>query len=487
MPALLALSLIGAFCLLGVALRRRIPPLRSALVPATVIAGFLGLIAMNIGLPRLIDGVDSSAFAALTAQLFTLSFISIGLARAPRTDAPGAAGRAGGRRASGLLLGAWAMGLTWVVLFTAQAIAGFGVVAAVGGPSDMHPMYGLLAAFAFAQGPGQAATFGAIFEQQGWEGAVDVGLAFAAAGFFAAFALGVPLARWGMRKGLARHAAPFTPSVQRGYFGPEEDTEQIGRQTMFSGSIDTLSLHMAVMGVCYLLAHALAWVFSFLPGFLGTTMSGLMFFNGLLAAYIVRWAMGLLRVEHLLDPGMQNRITGFTSDFLVVASFMAVQLAVVLAWIVPILATIAVVTALTLVIAFFLGQRYGSDHDFERAMGMFGTGTGTTPTGLALVRIIDPGMRTRTMAEMGLMNLPEMTYLPAMLVISAAFAGSLGAWPAAGILVALLAGIVLLMLATRSIGPRTWTFRGGHTAGPASAAETDETAESATAADPSRD
>lgn len=476
MSALFALSLISVFCLLGMALRRRVPLFRSALVPATVIAGFLGMIAMNAGLSGLLAGMDSSLFAALTAQLFTLSFISIGLARPPREASPGSG--PGGRRRSGLLLGAWAMGLTWVVMFTAQALTGFGVVAATGGPSGMDPMYGLLAAFAFAQGPGQAATFGAIFAQQGWEDAVPVGLAFAAAGFVAAFALGVPLARWGMRRGLARHAAPFSPSVQRGYHASGEDTEPIGSQTTFSGSIDTLSLHLAVMGVCYLLAHGLAWLFAFLPGFLGTTMSGLMFFNGLLAAYLVRGAMTRLGLDHLLDPGLQNRITGFTSDFLVVSSFMAVQLAVVLAWIVPILATIVVVTALTVLIALFLGQRYGSDHDFERAMGMYGTGTGTTPTGLALVRIIDPGMRTRTMAEMGLMNLPEMAYLPAMLVISAAFAGTLGAWPAAGILAALLAGYVLLMVLTRCIGPRTWTLREGAVPAPAAAAD---------AADPVRD
>ena len=93
-------------------------------------------------------------------------------------------------------------------------------------------------------------------------------------------------------------------------------------------------------------------------------------------------------------------------------------------------------------------------------MGMFGTLSGTTPTGLALVRILDPRMRTTTMAEMGLMNLPEMLYIPAMLTISAAFAGELGLWAAVGVMAALTVAYFVIMLVTRSFGKRTWTVRG---------------------------
>lgn len=122
--------------------------------------------------------------------------------------------------------------------------------------------------------------------------------------------------------------------------------------------------------------------------------------------------------------------------------------------------TVVLVVAATVTLCFLIGQRYGSDHDFERTMGMYGTLTGTTPTGLALVRILDPRMRTTTMAEMGLMNLPEMLYIPAMLTISAAFAGELGLWAAVGVMAALTAAYFVIMLLTRSFKPRTWTLQG---------------------------
>src|SRR5699024_7743898 len=74
---------VGLHCLLGSALCPWRPTFRTNMVPAFVLAGFLGAIAMNIGLSGALDGVDHELFTALTAQLFTLSFISIGLTPPP--------------------------------------------------------------------------------------------------------------------------------------------------------------------------------------------------------------------------------------------------------------------------------------------------------------------------------------------------------------------------------------------------------------------
>lgn len=455
MSALFGLSLIGIFCLIGMTLRRFIPALRNNMVPAFVIAGFLGAIAMNVGLSGVVEGVDSDLFAMLTAQLFIISFISIGLTPPP----PQAEGQQGKARKV-LLRGAWAMGITWVIVFAVQALLGVGLVAASTGSSGMDPIYGFMIPFAFAQGPGQAVTFAGIFEQQGWTDAINVGLAFSAVGFAAAFLVGVPLAKWGMNKGLASHAMEITESVEKGYFEEHEDTEPMGTETTFSGNIDTMSFHFAMVGVAYLLAHGMSWLLAFIPGFVGETISGMLFMLGLFAAYFLRFVLDKMGLHHLLDRELQAKVTGFSTDFLVVASFMAVQASVVMAWIVPILVTALVVVVVTVALVMLIGQRYGTDHDFERTMGMYGTLTGTTPTGLALVRILDPRMRTQTMAEMGLMNLPELLYLPAMLTISAAFAASTSLPVAMGIIAALLAGYVVLLLATRSVGKRTWTFAG---------------------------
>jgi ESS family glutamate:Na+ symporter len=430
MTGVIALALIGAMCSIGVLLRRWVPLFRNYLVPATVIAGVLGVIVMNAGLGKAFDGVDATLFGNITTELFTLTFISIGLTAAPKSAGGGDSTTVprGWRRLvpqSPLLRGAWIMGLTWVVLFAVQDLVGVGIVGALGGAFDMPAEYGLMAAFSFAQGPGQAATFGAIFVDQGWDQAVSVGLTFSTLGFLAAFLVGVPLAKRGIARGLTSQSVEINETTKRGLYSREEQRESMGRVTTFSGSIESLGLAMSVVGVCYLGAMGISWLFALIPGFIGTTMSGMMFMNGLFAAYIIRWLMGRFGADHVINPEVQRKITGLFSDFTVVAAFMAVELAVVMDWIVPILVVAVIVTVVTLLITVYLGQHYGSDHDFERTLGLYGTGTGTTPTGLALVRIVDPKLRTPTAAEMGLMNLPEQLYLPVVFIASAVFAGDL--------------------------------------------------------------
>ena len=53
-----------------------------------------------------------------------------------------------------------------------------------------------------------------------------------------------------------------------------------------------------------------------------------------------------------------------------------------------------------------------------------------------------------------------MLYIPAMLTISAAFAGELGVFAAFGVMAALTLAYFLIMLLTRTFGRRTWTMRG---------------------------
>lgn len=65
----------------------------------------------------------------------------------------------------------------------------------------MSPWYGILIPFGFCQEPGQASTYGRLFEKEyGFENAEMVALTIAVVGFVAAFGVGVPAAKYGIRK-----------------------------------------------------------------------------------------------------------------------------------------------------------------------------------------------------------------------------------------------------------------------------------------------
>ena len=54
-------------------------------------------------------------------------------------------------------------------------------------------------------------------------------------------------------------------------------------------------------------------------------------------------------------------------------------------------------------------------------LGVFGTSTGTTPSGVSLLRMVDPKLQTSTGAELGMMNMAMIFSTPTMLFIT--FAG----------------------------------------------------------------
>ncbi len=225
-----------------------------------------------------------------------------------------------------------------------------------------------------------------------------------------------------MKKKIAKYSGKLNESVEKGYFQPEEQREPMGKVTTHTGSIETLAFHFAVIGICYIVAIGISKAIAFIPVF-GPTFSNMMFFCGMLAAYLVKFIMKKLNCYFLINGSLQGKITGWTSDFLVVAAFMAVKLEVVGDWMIPIIIESVVITVITVVACVYFGTRIGGENDFERTLGLYGTATGTTPSGLALVRMVDPRLQTSTAVELGMMNITMFLSAPGMIFLTIGMTG----------------------------------------------------------------
>ncbi|MGN0340047.1 MAG: sodium/glutamate symporter [Lachnospira sp.] len=417
----IAFGLASLMLCMGMVIRAKIPFFRHMLMPASVIGGIIGFIIMNVLLTRFnLGGVTIKDFSNIVDVFFVMSFISIGLTGGNKKKTKSKE-KIKGKKSSGAVRGAIGMALIWCILYAVQPLIGIGVTAVTGKALGMDSMYGILVPFAFCQGPGQASTYGKLFEYTyGYKNAEMVALTYAVIGFIVAFGIGVPVARYGLKKGIAKNKSKINTSVERGYFTPEEQREPLGKTTFHSANIETFAAHFAIMGVTYLLALGMAAVVKMIPG-LGPTFAAMLFMWGMFAAYIVKWVMNKLKIGYLINNAFQSRITGFFSDYLVVSSFMAIQVGVIGKWIVPIIIIGVLDAVVTFAISLYFGQRLGSDHDFERVLGVYGTSTGTTPSGLSLVRMVDPKLQTSTGAELGVMNMGMMFSTPTMLFIT--FAG----------------------------------------------------------------
>ena len=451
MSFMTAFGLASIMLCVGILLRAKISFLRNMLVPASVTGGIIGIIFMNVVSEVAINiGTDADMFTNIVNNLFTISFISITLSNEHKGEED---------NAKGIIKGATALGLVWCVLYAATPIIATGIIYVIGGNTSMDAIYGMLVQFAFCQGPGQSAAYGAIFEQYGWSNASTVAIALSAIGFVAAFLVGIPAAKIGIKRGISKNCGKINDSILKGYLKKEEQNEYMVKDTTCNSNIETLSFHFALIGLCYMLAVGIARVLSLIPGFLGTSMSNMMFMNGMYAAYIVKFLMNKLHLDFLQDNTLQTKITGWTSDYLVVCAFMAVSFVVIKDWIWIILIVSVVITIITFVVCFYFGQRFGGVNDFERTLGLYGTCTGTVPSGVTLVRIVDPDFKTTTSVELGACNLVMIASTPVYIIILALVSGSMEMLSAVAALMVCAIIYLILLKAVGLWGKKTYSWR----------------------------
>lgn len=447
---MMAFGLASVMLCLGMFLRAKVSFFRKMLIPSSVIGGIVGILFMNIVSGMEVDiGTSPEMYTMIVNHLFTISFISISLTSTPRKSST----------AKDVMKGAVGLGLVWCLLYAVTPLAATMIVSILGKSRDMDAVYGMLIQFAFCQGPGQSAAYGAIFEQYGWSNASTVAIAFSVVGFMAAFLVGIPAAKMGIEKGIAKNCGKLDEAILKGYLVKEEQKEYMVKDTTCSSNIETLAFHFALIGVCYILAVGIARILAYIPGFLGSSMSGMMFMNGMYAAYIIKWLMKRLHLDFLQENTLQGKITGWTADYLVVCAFMAVSVSIIKDWILVILIVSAAITVITALVCFYFGARFGGTNDFERTLGLYGTCTGTVPSGVALVRIVDPNFHTATSVELGACNLVMLASTPVYIIILALASGSMEMFPAMlGLGVCAVVYLILLKV-TGTWGERTYHWK----------------------------
>ncbi|MFN3246886.1 MAG: hypothetical protein ACK42K_09335 [Leptonema sp. (in: bacteria)] len=91
-------------------------------------------------------------------------------------------------------------------------------------------------------------------------------------------------------------------------------------------------------------------------------------------------------------------------DFLVVSTIASIQIHIFKTYLIPIVLISLIGGILTTLLIVLLGRKL-KNYFWERILAIFGTVTGTTSTGLLLLKIVDPKLETPVAKELALMNL----------------------------------------------------------------------------------
>lgn len=264
---------------------------------------------------------------------------------------------------------------------------------------DMPPFVGALVEIGFEGGHGTAAGLQGTFEEIGFAEAYDLAVGLATVGILSGVIIGIAMINWGVRNNKTEVIKDVeeTSALRKAGIVEFEYREAAAQMTVRPESIEPLSFHFALIGVAILVGYALlqgiTWLEKAVIGSDFMTYIPL-FPLAMIGGILVQFVFTKIDKEHILDRQMVMRVQGFSLDVLILSAIATLSLDVIGQYLVPFV-LLALVGIVWNVFGFFvLGPRIIPAYWFERAIGDFGQSTGITATGLLLMRIADPEMKS---------------------------------------------------------------------------------------------
>jgi ESS family glutamate:Na+ symporter len=388
------IGIISLSLLLAALLRANTKFFQKYLIPSPIIGGIFLLIFYNFFAPLL--NLESNYLGELVYHLLNISFISMMLRVVGDRDKKKNNKKILAQNVTAVI-GQYGLQTFFGLLVTALLINTV--------MPDLFPAIGFTLTLGFDLGPGQAYSIGSTWQSMGFEAGPSVGLTMAAIGFLLGSFGGVVLINQGIKKGWVGkeyHKNFETNKSKTGFFSRFQEQRPIGSYLSTDGeSLDTFTYHIGIVMATYLVSYGFLTLLSYLLSFIGPigiqladSLWGINFVFSAFSALGVKMLMRLFKVETTIDNSTCNRISGLSVDLTVAASLGAISLVAVRGYWLPILLLTAVGAVITLVILPMYASRLYDDHHFYRMLLIYGTATGTLPTGLALLRVVDPEFET---------------------------------------------------------------------------------------------
>ncbi|NQT11872.1 MAG: hypothetical protein HQ582_03930 [Planctomycetes bacterium] len=396
--------------------RSRLKLLQDFFVPTPIIAGFVGLFLGEqfldvLPFSRLESG--ECAIRGYASWLVVLVFASLFMGHRKKRPSVGAALRSAGDTA----------------FYSVAAYAGmfgfallFGVLALQRLFPELHPGFAVLLPTGFVGGHGTAAAVADVMESgpNRLTDALSIGNTFATVGLLVGIGGGMLLVNIATRRGwtrLVKSAQELPESVRRGFLS-EEERRPLGRETVSPIALDPLTWHVGLLLVAFAVSYLIRdGVEASLPGVHGIPV----FAVALLVGGGIQALLNLVGAGQYVDRRTMERIGSSASDYLIAFGVASIKIAVVVEFAVPIAVLSVFGIAFAAMLFWFVGRRIYHDFWCERSIFAFGWNTGVVAIGIALLRVVDPRLKSKTLEDFGLgyallvsVEIPLLVIVPAL-------------------------------------------------------------------------
>lgn len=375
---LLYLSFLGILLFAATLLRLRIPLLRKAFVPASLLAGLIGLVLGPYVL-RIIPADMMASIGGMPSNMIVIVFASmlLGLKKSGKplrdsvkTVVPGV--------------------LQFYTYSFTQMGVGCLLCALFFTPLfGTNPLFGSTFEIGFAGGHGTAGGMMEVFRMLGWPEGGDVAKTTATIGLVAGIFGGMAIINFGVRKKYTRYLTKKMASDSVKEYFPEGERVSGSSVTISSDVVETFAFHAGLLGIAIFIGYEIVWivkqVFSYsLP----------LFPFAMIGGWLLNLVIQRTRLQELTDREVISRIQGLSLELLVTSAVASISIPVVLSYWKPLLAGSAVILLVTAFLFFYTSPRIYPENWFEHGIVRYGSATGVAAIGFLLLRTADPQVKS---------------------------------------------------------------------------------------------
>ncbi|ADH97789.1 sodium/glutamate symporter [Salisediminibacterium selenitireducens] len=398
--------LISVFLLIGAYLRAKVKIIQNLFLPASVVGGLLGLILGPIVLRDyavLPIPDDWLMIASLLPGLLIVPVVAsvpLGLKmKQTKSSEEGGSGSNGSRAIviMFLILGIIAYAQTFYSLSVASVFKN------VFSMEGIYPTFGTELSAGFTGGHGTAGVIGSLLQsmdQPYWNTAQGVTTTVATVGIISGILIGILFINIAVRKGFTtfvQSGSDMQGGIRTGLNADEASQESAGHETTNSSSIDSMGFHLALILMVSGLAFGIRYVFD---------VNNVLILNmipewayAILLMYGVWGIMIKMKLDWIVDVKTKTKIASTFTEYAVVAAIISLPIQAVFALILPLSIILIGGLAITVLLAYFLSKRYFKEYWFEKSMAILGTNTGVFLTGLLLLKMVDPDLKSPVLRD----------------------------------------------------------------------------------------
>ena len=382
---LIDLAFASIFILIGQFLRSKVRFFQSFFVPASLIAGFLGLLFGPNGL-KIVP--FSSMMGSYSGLLIILVFASVGVRGFEKSKH--------GIKSDVERIGSYLcyrQFLSSLQYFVPIALSYF--VFRQFWP-DLHAAFGHILPAGFYGGHGTAAAVGKTYAEFGWPDAQDLAMTSATVGILAGIFGGVLMIKLGTERGYTSYIQDYKnlPNELRTGLIPADKRQSLGAETVSPISLDPIAWHFGLV----LIPAGLGWILTqFAKNAWGINLpSFAVAFLVALAFFVFLKKTG---AYNYVDRKIIGRVGSFATDYLVFFGVAAIKIPIIVKYFGPLSLLMLLGIFMTMCGFWFVTPWMNKDNWFERGIFSYGTLTGVFAIGFVLLRIVDPDNRSKTLDD----------------------------------------------------------------------------------------